>query len=74
MIYKSFFWRDRGFSGEILCANKDYVNNPIVFAYDGAIKRDEDDDDPIPSLVAFILGKPSLYWSDVYRFMYIVIE
>jgi len=61
VTYKEAFWRQKGYSGEILCVDKDIENNPIVFGYDAAIPNGST---TIPALVVFTTGKISVIWTD----------
>jgi monoamine oxidase len=40
VVYKNCFWRDKGFSGELLCANLDILKNPVSFTFDVCVNNE----------------------------------
>jgi len=59
-IYKTFFWREQGFSGEIICGNTNFEKHPISFVFDGSTEYKEE---KIPALVVFLSSEAGLIWS-----------
>jgi monoamine oxidase len=61
IFYRTNFWREKGYSGELVCANEDYDQSPVTFTFDSSMTHNGKD---YPALVCFITGKASLRWSD----------
>lgn len=58
LVYRKAFWREKDFSGEMLCSHSDFKTKPVMVCFD-ATSPDQD----TPALVCFICGPSAYYWS-----------
>jgi monoamine oxidase len=65
VFYKNAFWREKGYSGEVVSSNEDILHNPITYSFDASMKSKKDTTILYPALVHFIASKASMLWSKV---------
>lgn len=58
VLYKKPYWREKGFSGQIL---SDCLDNPIIFAYDDT--RPKENGEAQPALVVFFTAAIDEQWT-----------
>lgn len=59
VLYDRAFWREKGFSGEVVCDN---VSGPAFNVYDDSLPSDARSDGMQPALVVFINARAGSYW------------
>jgi hypothetical protein len=73
--YSSPFWRNTGFSGELVCCGGDPLTQPVNLAYDACTvgyevgenwtKEEGGEKNEHYAIVAFISGAFAVFWSEV---------